>query len=76
MTSATAGSNWSFNRQILNMYLMQDGSRYTDRADYNTQLFKDEFTNRDLRLAQTVINPSYKRTRMHTGKMVPLFSLI
>jgi hypothetical protein len=70
MTSATAGNNWSFNRQILNMYLMQDGSRYTDRADYNTQLFKDEFDNRDLRLTQTVINPSYTR-KDATGKIAP-----
>lgn len=61
MTSATAGSNWSFNRQVLNMYLMQDGTRYTDNINYNKMLFKDEFTNRDLRLSQTVINPSYMR---------------
>ena len=44
-----------------NMYLMRDGSRYTDQADYATKTFVEECKNRDLRMAQTLRTPGYKR---------------
>lgn len=59
--SASYGSNWSLVRPFVNMYLMRDGSRFTDRPDYATMQYKDEFTDRDCRLAQTVISPTYER---------------
>ncbi|MDR1335903.1 MAG: RagB/SusD family nutrient uptake outer membrane protein [Tannerella sp.] len=61
MFSATYGANWSLTRQFVNQYLMRDGSRFTDRAGYETMSFADEFANRDCRLQQTVISPGYRR---------------
>lgn len=59
--SASYGANWSLVRPFVNMYLMRDGSRFTDNANYDTMEYKDEFTNRDCRLMQTVISPTYER---------------
>ena len=59
--SGSAGSNWSMVRPFVNMYLMRDGSRFTDRAGYETLTYHEEFQNRDCRLAQTVIGPDYER---------------
>lgn len=48
-------------KRLIDTYLMKDGTRFTDRADYATLQFKDEFKNRDPRLAQTVRTPGYTR---------------
>lgn len=58
--SASFGKNWSVVRPFVNMYLMRDGSRFTEHSGYETMQYKDEFTDRDCRLAQTVISPEYK----------------
>lgn len=60
--SATFGSRWGLIKQFVNTYLMQDGSRFTDRAGYDTIQFVREMTNRDKRLAQTVRSLGYKRS--------------
>lgn len=60
--SATFGSRWGLNKQFINTYLMQDGSRFTDKAGYGEMLFVDEMANRDHRLAQTVRSLGYKRS--------------
>ncbi|MGL4292363.1 MAG: RagB/SusD family nutrient uptake outer membrane protein, partial [Bacteroidales bacterium] len=59
--SASYGNNWSLTKQFVNTYLMADGTRFTDKPEYETMLYKDEFKNRDNRLKQTVISPEYKR---------------
>lgn len=59
--SASFGANWSLVRPFVCMYLMRDGSRFTDKPDYKTMQYKDEFAGRDCRLEQTVISPNYKR---------------
>ncbi|GGZ12727.1 hypothetical protein GCM10007049_00520 [Echinicola pacifica] len=59
--SATYGNRWGLNKQFVNTYLMQDGSRFTDLAGYDTIQFKREMANRDLRLAQTVRSLGYTR---------------
>jgi starch-binding outer membrane protein, SusD/RagB family len=46
-------------KDLLQSYLMQDGSRYTDQDDYQTRTFVEEFENRDPRLAQTYAAPGY-----------------
>lgn len=61
MMSASAGKNWGFARQFANMYLMRDGSRFTDKSNYNSMTYKDEFVNRDLRMSQTILPPDYTR---------------
>ena len=60
LTGATMGRP-GMTRNVVNMYLMRDGSRYTDQADYATKTFVEECKNRDLRMAQTLRTPGYKR---------------
>ncbi|MFZ4261396.1 RagB/SusD family nutrient uptake outer membrane protein [Sphingobacterium sp. HJSM2_6] len=48
-------------RDLIQSYLMKDGSRFTDKADYQTLGFVQEFENRDPRLAQTVVYPQWIR---------------
>ena len=49
------------NKKIVNSYLMADGSRFTDKASYETMTFDQECQNRDPRLAQTIRTPGYTR---------------
>lgn len=60
LTGATMGRP-GMTRNAVNMYLMRDGSRYTDQPGYATKTFADECKNRDLRMAQTIRTPKYKR---------------
>ncbi|MCC9044282.1 RagB/SusD family nutrient uptake outer membrane protein [Myroides sp. M-43] len=48
-------------KDLVNSYLMKDGSRFTDIPNYNKMQFAEETKNRDLRLYQTVRTPKYKR---------------
>ena len=59
--SATAGSRWSLTRSFVNTYLMRDGSRFTDKAGYETMTFPQEVKDRDCRMKQTIRTPGYKR---------------
>ena len=43
----------------MNHYLMADGSRYTDKQGWETDDFVAETSNRDPRMAQTVLCPGY-----------------
>ena len=61
--SPTAGSRASMTKTFVNTYLTLDGTPFTSLANYKTKTFKDEFENRDYRLMQTVISPSYQMTR-------------
>ena len=44
-------------RKIVDSYLMADGSRFTDKAGWETMEFKQQCSNRDPRLAQTIRTP-------------------
>lgn len=46
-------------KDLLQSYLMADGSYYTDQPDYETNLFVEEFENRDPRLSQTYAYPGW-----------------
>ncbi|PMD91676.1 RagB/SusD family nutrient uptake outer membrane protein [Siphonobacter sp. BAB-5405] len=59
-------------KRLVNSYLMKDGSRFTDRPNYNTLPFYEEIQNRDPRLAQTIRTPGYTRIG-NTNKLVPDF---
>lgn len=48
-------------KSLVNSYLMQDGSRFTDQEGFNELLFPEEVKNRDLRLSQTIRTPGYSR---------------
>lgn len=60
-------------RQVVQSYLMKDGSRFTDIADYEKMEFKDECADRDPRLSQTIRTPGYKRIG-ETSLSMPDFS--
>lgn len=47
-------------RDMLQTYLMDDGSFYTDNAGYETNLFVEEFENRDARVYQTYAYPGWE----------------
>ena len=38
---ASFGANWSLLRPFVNMYLMCDGNRFTDRTDYTTMQYME-----------------------------------
>jgi len=48
-------------KRLVNSYLMNDGTPFTNIAGYDTLAFYDEMKNRDPRLAQTIRTPGYKR---------------
>ncbi|WP_277482236.1 RagB/SusD family nutrient uptake outer membrane protein [Catalinimonas alkaloidigena] len=48
-------------KDLVNSYLMQDGSRFTDQPDFNQIEFVEEVQNRDPRLSQTIRTPGYTR---------------
>lgn len=47
-------------KDLLQAYLMTDGTYYTEQPDYETNLFVEEFENRDPRLYQTYAYPGWE----------------
>lgn len=58
MTAPTQGA-WGITKDLINSYLMKDGSRFTDKPDYETAGFYEEMQNRDPRLTQTTAGPDF-----------------
>ena len=48
-------------RKMVNMYLMKDGSRFTDQPGWQEMSFLEETKDRDPRLAQSIRTPGYTR---------------
>jgi hypothetical protein len=48
-------------KDLIQTYLMKDGSRFTDQPNYDKLGFVKEFVNRDPRLAQTMAYPGWVR---------------
>jgi len=48
-------------KNFVNSYLNADGSRFTERNNYDQVFFSEEVKNRDLRLSQTIRTPGYTR---------------
>ncbi|MGO3654268.1 MAG: RagB/SusD family nutrient uptake outer membrane protein [Sphingobacterium sp.] len=48
-------------KNLVNSYLMRDGSRFTDRPNYDKMPFLEEIKQRDPRLSQTIRTPGYTR---------------
>ena len=60
-------SEWNFGnyepspaKDLVQHYLMKDGSYYSSQPGYQTKLFVDEFANRDPRLSQTYAYPGWE----------------
>lgn len=51
----------SMTRKFVASYLMMDGSRFTDRAGWQTMMFNEECKDRDPRLSQSMRTPGYTR---------------
>ncbi|MGN6420892.1 MAG: RagB/SusD family nutrient uptake outer membrane protein [Pseudobacter sp.] len=71
MTSPTAGV-YGINKDMIDSYLMKDGSRFTDQPDYATKGFYDEMQNRDPRLTQTTPGPDFTAYKETTREPVNL----
>ena len=57
----------SLTKKFVNCYLMTDGSRFTDKAGWETMQFAEEVVDRDPRLGQTVRLPGYSRITENGG---------
>ncbi len=53
-------------KDLLQSYLMADGSFYTEQEGYQTKTFVEEFENRDPRLSQTYAAPGFILYRVET----------
>lgn len=51
----------SLTKRFVMLYLNSDGTRFTDRADWQTVGYVEECKNRDPRMAQTILCPGYKQ---------------
>lgn len=59
-------------RQMVESYLMKDGTFFSSRPGADRMTFAEECANRDLRLAQTIRTPGYMRTGT-SKKLLPDF---
>lgn len=64
-TSATLGRP-GLTRKLVASYLMADGSRFTDKTDWENMTFMQEVKDRDPRLAQSIRTPGYCRLGTET----------
>nr|WP_122120239.1 RagB/SusD family nutrient uptake outer membrane protein [Alistipes megaguti] len=60
LTSVTMGQPGLL-KNIVNMYLMKDGTPFTSQRGWEKMTFAEECRNRDGRFAQTLRTPGYKR---------------
>src|SRR5690625_7966738 len=58
MASPTQGAN-GVPKDMVNSYLMKDGSRFTGIEGYERMEYYEEMQNRDPRLTQTTAGPDY-----------------
>lgn len=72
MTNQTA-ARYGMTKKLVDMYLMKDGTRFTDKAGWNVMGFADECANRDPRLAQSIRTPGYSWKNPGTSKDGPEF---
>ncbi len=59
MTSPTYGA-WGVTKDMINSYLLTNGTPFTDQANYQTKSYLDEMTGRDPRLTQTTAGPDFR----------------
>lgn len=71
MVAPTAGV-YGIPKDMIDSYLMKDGSRFTDQPGYQTKGFYDEMQNRDPRLTQTTAGPDFAAYKETTREPVNL----
>ena len=67
-------ARYGMTKKMVDMYLMADGTRFTDKPGWNVMGFADEVTGRDPRLAQTIRTPGYSWKKPGTSKDGPEFA--
>ena len=73
ITNQTA-ARYGMTKKLVDMYLMADGSRFTDKPGWNVMPFAEEVAGRDPRLAQTIRTPGYSWKKPGTSKDGPEFA--
>lgn len=58
LSSPTTGK-YGLTKDLVNSYLMKDGSRFTDQDDFDKKTYYEEMQNRDPRLRQTTAGPDF-----------------
>ena len=66
-------ARYGMTKKMVDMYLMADGSRFTDKPGWNVMPFADEVADRDPRLAQTIRTPGYSWKTPGVSKDGPEF---
>lgn len=61
-THSVIGWQWALSKSLMESYLMEDGTPFTQTAGYEKKGFLEIFRNRDPRLAQTFAYPGFKQT--------------
>lgn len=51
---------WGLSKNLIDSYLMTDGTRFTDVSGFDEKGFVEVFENRDPRMKQTITNPGYR----------------
>ena len=70
--SGSYGNSYCGSRAFINTYLNADGTPFTSVSGYSTKSFQEEFSNRDARLAQTFMGPSYRiKSGSNNVRMAP-----
>ena len=69
VSSGNQSNRWSPTQEFVNTYLNRDGSRFTDTSGYETKNFVQTSTNRDCRLAQSMMMPGYTKLNNNGEKM-------
>ena len=67
-------ARYGMTKKLVDMYLMKDGSRFTDKPGWDVMPFAEEVANRDPRLAQTIRTPGYSWKKPGTSKDGPEFA--
>lgn len=66
---------WALTSGLVNDFLMKDGTRFTDIANYDKKTVTEVFVNRDPRLAETVMPPGFSTVSSATSPFIPKSSL-
>lgn len=59
--NTASNGRYGMTRKVVAAYLMKDGSRFTAKEGWETMSFMEETKDRDPRLAQSIITPTYIR---------------
>ncbi len=51
---------WALSQNLMESYLMEDGSRFTDQPNFKTKNIDEVFVNRDPRFGQTFMKPGFQ----------------